>query len=72
VIDLHSLNGVYVNGEVVLQAPLADGDLLRVGGFTFLVELAPAAAEAPAANPRGNPVLSIVQTLAQRPQRRAS
>jgi pSer/pThr/pTyr-binding forkhead associated (FHA) protein len=42
VIDLDSLNGVYVNDEPVLQAPLHPGDLLRVGGFTFAVELAAA------------------------------
>ena len=38
VVDLNSLNGVYVNNESVLQAPLEPGDLLRVGGFTFAVE----------------------------------
>jgi pSer/pThr/pTyr-binding forkhead associated (FHA) protein len=38
VIDLQSLNGVFLNGEQILQAPLAEGDELRIGGFTFLVE----------------------------------
>src|SRR4051794_38746729 len=39
VIDLNSLNGVQVNGEQVLQAPLEHGDSLRIGGFTFAVDL---------------------------------
>lgn len=67
VIDLNSLNGVHVNGEQVLQAPLESGDLLRIGGFTFAVELAD----------QGTPydtaghVRSILKTLAV-PHRRAS
>jgi pSer/pThr/pTyr-binding forkhead associated (FHA) protein len=39
VIDLNSLNGVYVNDEQVLQAPLQQGDRVRIGGFTFTVDL---------------------------------
>jgi pSer/pThr/pTyr-binding forkhead associated (FHA) protein len=62
VIDLHSLNGVFVNGEAVLQSPLRDGDTLRVGGFTFTVETAGASADDPAL-PAGH-VDSILQTLA--------
>lgn len=41
VIDLNSLNGVYVNGEKVRQATLHDHDLLRVGGFVMEVNLRP-------------------------------
>jgi pSer/pThr/pTyr-binding forkhead associated (FHA) protein len=64
VIDLNSLNGVHLNGEAVLQSALQPGDMLRVGGFTFLVEFS--AAPAP-----GLP--SILQTLASDPpQRKAS
>jgi pSer/pThr/pTyr-binding forkhead associated (FHA) protein len=38
--DLNSLNGVYVNEErVVEQTDLRDGDQVRLGGFTFAVEL---------------------------------
>ena len=44
VVDLNSLNGVYLNEESVQEAELRDGDRLRVGGFTFAVEL-PAAAD---------------------------
>ncbi len=39
VVDLNSLNGTKVNGEPVQQAALEQGDLLRVGGFTFAVDL---------------------------------
>src|ERR1700722_7201356 len=35
VVDLNSLNGIKVNGEKVLEAPLEQGDLLGIGGFTF-------------------------------------
>jgi pSer/pThr/pTyr-binding forkhead associated (FHA) protein len=64
VIDLNSLNGVYVNGEAVIQAPLTPGSLLRIGGFTFMVEYGTA---------RGDPIGSILQTLAgDPPHRKAS
>ena len=39
VVDLQSLNGVYVNGERVEQAVLHDGDSLGIGGFHFKVEI---------------------------------
>jgi pSer/pThr/pTyr-binding forkhead associated (FHA) protein len=39
VVDLSSLNGIHVNGEQVQQAPLAQDDLLRIGGFTFAIDL---------------------------------
>jgi pSer/pThr/pTyr-binding forkhead associated (FHA) protein len=38
VIDLHSLNGVYVNDERVHEAPLYDGDRVRIAGCTLIVE----------------------------------
>lgn len=41
VFDLDSLNGVWVNGEQVRQAVLHHQDRLRLGGFTFQVELHP-------------------------------
>jgi pSer/pThr/pTyr-binding forkhead associated (FHA) protein len=37
--DLNSLNGIYVNGEHVRHAILHHGDEMRIGGFTFSVEL---------------------------------
>jgi predicted component of type VI protein secretion system len=41
VVDLNSLNGVFVNGERVRQATLHHRDQLRVGGFTLEVDLEP-------------------------------
>ena len=41
VIDLGSLNGIYVNGEPVQQAELHHSDTLRIGGFVFEVDLRP-------------------------------
>jgi pSer/pThr/pTyr-binding forkhead associated (FHA) protein len=40
VIDLQSLNGVWVNNVKVARAELHHGDLLRIGGFIFAVDLA--------------------------------
>jgi pSer/pThr/pTyr-binding forkhead associated (FHA) protein len=37
--DLKSLNGVFVNDEPVEEAELRDGDRLRIGGFSFNVQL---------------------------------
>jgi pSer/pThr/pTyr-binding forkhead associated (FHA) protein len=45
VIDLQSLNGVWVNDQPVQRAPLYPGDRLRIGELVFTVEL-PAPAEA--------------------------
>jgi len=39
VIDLKSLNGIWVNDQAVERAVLNQGDMLRVGGFTFMVDL---------------------------------
>jgi pSer/pThr/pTyr-binding forkhead associated (FHA) protein len=39
--DLNSLNGVFLNGEKVQQAILRHRDELRIGGFTFSVDLQP-------------------------------
>jgi predicted component of type VI protein secretion system len=36
VIDLHSLNGLYVNDQLTTHATLHSGDTLRIGGFTFM------------------------------------
>jgi hypothetical protein len=43
--DLNSLNGVFVNEERVAETDLKDGDQVRLGGFTFAVELPSAAAD---------------------------
>jgi pSer/pThr/pTyr-binding forkhead associated (FHA) protein len=39
IIDLESLNGVWVNDRSVARAVLNHGDRLRLGGFTFMVDL---------------------------------
>jgi predicted component of type VI protein secretion system len=39
VVDLNSLNGIFVNGEKVQQATLRHRDQLRIGGFTLEVDL---------------------------------
>jgi pSer/pThr/pTyr-binding forkhead associated (FHA) protein len=46
VVDLDSLNGVWVNEQAVEQAVLNHGDTLRLGGFTFVVDLSKPAAAA--------------------------
>jgi hypothetical protein len=66
VVDLKSLNGIHVNGEQVLQAPLEQGDLLRIGGFTFAIDLT---GKASAVN---SPLQSIFQSLTLQQERRAS
>lgn len=37
--DLNSLNGTYVNNERVTHTILQHGDAIRMGGFTFMVQL---------------------------------
>ena len=39
VIDLNSLNGVFVNGERMHEAVLYEGDQVRLGSFTFQVHM---------------------------------
>jgi pSer/pThr/pTyr-binding forkhead associated (FHA) protein len=81
VVDLNSLNGVFVNNEAVRsRAEVRQGDLVRIGGFTFAVDLTPAAllAARPAAGPDGALLRNIVHTLprpesdSRLPRRKAS
>ena len=65
VVDLNSLNGVYVNDEAVLQAALHQGDLVRIGGFTFAVDLCPP--PAPAAEAPDDPARNVFKVLPRRP-----
>lgn len=46
VMDLDSLNGVYVNGERMQEAALHAGDYLQLGQFRFVVEQARASCAA--------------------------
>ena len=66
ILDLNSLNGVLVNDEPVLQAPLEQDDRLRIGGFHFVVDLTAAAGLAGSSH-----VQSILKSLAA-PRRQAS
>ena len=68
VIDLNSLNGIKVNGEKVLEAPLEQGDLLSIGGFTFMVDLA----RSNGISEKTGHVESILKTLTSGSQRQAS
>ena len=45
VVDLDSLNGVWLNDEAVDQGVLNHGDRLRLGGFTFVIDLSKPAAD---------------------------
>jgi pSer/pThr/pTyr-binding forkhead associated (FHA) protein len=52
VIDLDSLNGVFVNGERVSEAVLHDRDVLGIGSFRFSVHMNPTT---PAAGAQARP-----------------
>jgi adenylate cyclase len=58
VVDLGSTNGVLLNGERVSQAPLAAGDLLRIGAFELSVVGGDEAASERWAEPAGAPPLA--------------
>jgi pSer/pThr/pTyr-binding forkhead associated (FHA) protein len=48
VFDLNSLNGIYINDERLQEATLCQGDLIRIGGLTFLVDLTAGTEKIPA------------------------
>jgi pSer/pThr/pTyr-binding forkhead associated (FHA) protein len=56
VLDLNSLNGVFLNDRPIRQAALQQGDLLRIGGFTFAVDLA-------AADPQPDTSRELIRSL---------
>ena len=74
--DLDSLNGVWVNEEAVEQAVLNQGDTIRIGGFTFKIDLSKPATAADDA--RDGVLRSIFSALpppeedSQQSRRRAS
>jgi predicted component of type VI protein secretion system len=74
VFDLNSLNGIYVNGEQVRHAILHHRDELRVGGFTFHIELTSVANgyEAPTEGVLQSIADSLPEPTVNEPQRRAS
>jgi len=55
VLDLQSLNGIYVNGDRVREAVLHDGDRVRVAACTLIIE-------------RGTPVHAAVRGRKTDPQ----
>jgi len=71
VVDLQSLNGVYVNGERVEQAVLHDGDSLGIGGFHFKVEIIqapqPSVGSASDSVEKSGVIQNIANTLSSRP-----
>ena len=76
VVNLNSLNGVWVNGEAVERTVLRHSDTLRLGGFTFMVDLSkPISGED---DPRRGVLRSIFSALppadeeGEEPRRKAS
>jgi pSer/pThr/pTyr-binding forkhead associated (FHA) protein len=68
VLDLDSLNGVFVNGKRVSESTLRDRDMLGIGGFQFLVLTTPAA---PSLNEESK-TQALLPPLGGQQQRRAS
>jgi pSer/pThr/pTyr-binding forkhead associated (FHA) protein len=56
IIDLNSLNGLYVNGERVHEAVLQNGDIIRVGSVTMWVQ--------PGAEEADRPLKGILRSIA--------
>ena len=68
VIDLESLNGIYVNGVRVVSAVLGHRDRVQIGGFHFLVELGVSASATTTENAQ-----EFIQRIAEAlPHRKAS
>lgn len=72
VIDLNSLNGVYLNETPIQQATVRNGDLLRIGGFIFAVELNESPLEKTEAEASAGLIRGLFQQPAVSPHRRAS
>ncbi|HTU18637.1 MAG TPA: FHA domain-containing protein [Gemmataceae bacterium] len=73
VIDLNSLNGVFLNGEPIRQAAVRSGDLIRIGGFTFAVEVLEGGTEAAQLEAPAGLIRGLFKRLPEaEPRRRAS
>jgi pSer/pThr/pTyr-binding forkhead associated (FHA) protein len=59
IFDLNSLNGVFLNEEPIQQASVQQGDLLRIGGFTFVVDLSGQSQQVPEDTASGRLIHSI-------------
>jgi pSer/pThr/pTyr-binding forkhead associated (FHA) protein len=73
VFDLNSLNGIFVNGERVTHSVLHNGDAVRLGSFTFNVEMQPATVPLNAASNRVlKSIADVLETQQAPPKRQAS
>jgi predicted component of type VI protein secretion system len=70
VFDLDSLNGVFVNDEAVDQAVLHQGDRIRIGSYTFEVDLTEQV-DADVLLPNGLKTLGNIADLLPRPPERS-
>jgi pSer/pThr/pTyr-binding forkhead associated (FHA) protein len=74
--DLKSLNGTYVNDQPIECIPVGQGDTVRIGGFTFEVDLVGTAQTSEILQAAEGVLLSISRALPrpdpEREQRRAS
>ncbi len=64
VIDLNSLNGVHVNGARLEESVLCQGDHVRIGSLTFLVDLGPAPRGVPLPAAEDDARASVLQSIA--------
>jgi len=64
VVDLKSLNGVSVNGEFVVRSILRHGDEVKIGGFTFRVDLETGAKAAQASITPPRKSANVLQNIA--------
>jgi len=74
VFDLKSMNGVYVNGERMQEATLYEGDHVRLGSFTCLIEQATPLRQSHVAggNVKAEVLKSIVEVLPPREDKRCA
>jgi predicted component of type VI protein secretion system len=70
VIDLDSLNGVWVNDQPVKRSPLYAGDRLRIGEFLFAVELPARDEAADESQPPAPALYELFRASTSRPQPR--
>jgi len=69
--DLKSLNGIRVNDQAVTHAILKHGDVLKIGGFVFVIDLDGTTRSQQAGAITGSVLMSIYQALPN-PDRKAS
>jgi pSer/pThr/pTyr-binding forkhead associated (FHA) protein len=77
VLDLNSLNGVFLNDRPIRQAPIQHGDLLRIGGFIFVIDVSGASRDVTEVDESEGLIRGLFKTLPlpsqdPEPRRRAS